>query len=47
MEAVPAQHTAPNDYLLGHAPHEQQRLIDQVKFIDDLTAQVFRDAGLR
>jgi hypothetical protein len=36
-----------NDYLLGHAPNEQQRVIDQAQFIDKLTRQVFRDAGLR
>jgi hypothetical protein len=35
------------DYLLGHASHEQQRLIEQARFIDGLTAQLFRAAGLR
>jgi ubiquinone/menaquinone biosynthesis C-methylase UbiE len=35
------------DYLLGHASHEQQRLIEQARFIGNLTAQLFRAAGLR
>jgi SAM-dependent methyltransferase len=35
------------DYLLGHASHEQQRLIEQARFIGDLTAQLFQAAGLR
>jgi SAM-dependent methyltransferase len=34
------------DYLLGHAENEQQRLIDQARFLGDLTADVWRKAGL-
>jgi SAM-dependent methyltransferase len=36
-----------HDYLLGHASDEQRRLIEQARFIDDLTAQLFHAAGLR
>jgi ubiquinone/menaquinone biosynthesis C-methylase UbiE len=34
-------------YILGHAVNEQQRLIDQARFLGDLTAEVWRQAGLR
>ncbi len=34
-------------YALGHAPDELQRLIDQARFIGDLTAHVLRSAGIK
>ena len=33
-------------YLLGHAADEQQRLMSQANYIGELTAQLFRSAGL-
>ena len=35
-----------NEYILGHSPEEMRRLEDQARFWGDLTAQVFRAAGL-
>jgi ubiquinone/menaquinone biosynthesis C-methylase UbiE len=34
------------DYILGHNPDEIERLIDQQRFFGDLTAELFRRAGL-
>jgi len=35
------------DYVLGHSKEELQRLEEQARFFGDLTAIVFREAGLR
>ena len=35
-----------NDYVFGHSDAELQRLIDQSRFLGDLTEQVLRQAGL-
>ncbi len=35
------------EYILGHSPEELRRLEEQARFWGDLTAQVFRAAGLR
>lgn len=39
--------TPPSEYVLGHSAAELQRLIEQAAFFGDLTADVFRRAGLR
>jgi ubiquinone/menaquinone biosynthesis C-methylase UbiE len=36
-----------NEYALGHATGEMERLIEQGRFFGDLTERLFRDAGLR
>lgn len=38
--------TAPPEYVLGHSDAELRRLIEQAAFFGDLTADVFRRAGL-
>ena len=38
--------TAPSEYVLGHSAAELRRLIEQAAFFGDLTADVFRRAGL-
>src|SRR4029453_9150934 len=39
--------SSPPDYVLGHSEAELQRLEEQARFFGDLTALVFREAGLR
>ena len=39
--------SSPPDYVLGHSKAELQRLEEQAQFFGDLTALVFREAGLR
>jgi ubiquinone/menaquinone biosynthesis C-methylase UbiE len=39
--------SSPPDYVLGHSKAELQRLEKQAHFFGDLTALVFREAGLR
>jgi 2-polyprenyl-3-methyl-5-hydroxy-6-metoxy-1,4-benzoquinol methylase len=39
--------SSPPDYVLGHSKAELQRLEEQAHFFGDLTALVFREAGLR
>lgn len=39
-------HCSSTDYLLGHAPDEQVRLMRQARFIEQLTEPLFRSAGL-
>src|SRR6266571_1409689 len=36
-----------NQYALGHATGEIERLIEQGRFFGDLTERLFRDAGMR
>jgi SAM-dependent methyltransferase len=38
--------TSPSEYVLGHSAAELRRLIEQAAFFGDLTADVFRRAGL-
>jgi SAM-dependent methyltransferase len=38
--------TSPSEYVLGHSAAELHRLIEQAAFFGDLTADVFRRAGL-
>ncbi|MDP9193567.1 MAG: class I SAM-dependent methyltransferase [Acidobacteriota bacterium] len=38
--------TSPSEYVLGHSAAELRRLIEQAAFFGDLTAEVFRNAGL-
>jgi 2-polyprenyl-3-methyl-5-hydroxy-6-metoxy-1,4-benzoquinol methylase len=37
----------PNEYVLGHSEAELRRLEEQARFFGDLTAHLFRQAGLR
>ena len=39
--------SSPPDYVLGHSKAELRRLEEQARFFGDLTALVFREAGLR
>ena len=39
--------SSPPEYVLGHSKAELQRLEEQARFFGDLTALVFREAGLR
>ena len=39
--------TPPSEYVLGHSAAELQRLIDQAAFFGDMTADLFRRAGLK
>lgn len=38
--------TSPSEYVLGHSAAELRRLIEQAAFFGELTAEVFRRAGL-